>query len=286
MNSNQRSEMNNQTNNGGNEKGTPGSKGATRDGGPMDHTYPQGAVQQQGMQQEGHAGSQQSGMGPGIGNEAKESLQGGSMQTQQSGGTGALQGVTDSHQRAMEQRSGAYGQLEEPLAGRTAHHGSPGAMQASTQGGGQRGPQDTQPSMQTGSMGNRQSASPSGTQGGGQRGRDTGAPAVKQSGSMSAQQSTDRSGSQTGNEQRDEDRMHQSNDSAGGLPRSPGGTGPTHARQDSHLTGAQIHANQQKAEGGVHNSNDAAGGYPKSPGGANKLAADEKMDDDTGFSNR
>jgi hypothetical protein len=38
--------------------------------------------------------------------------------------------------------------------------------------------------------------------------------------------------------------------------------------------------------GGVHNSNDGAGGYPKSPGGANKLATDEKMDDDTGFSNK
>jgi len=32
-------------------------------------------------------------------------------------------------------------------------------------------------------------------------------------------------------------------------------------------------------------SNDAAGGYPRSPGGANELAADQKMDDDTGLSN-
>lgn len=32
-------------------------------------------------------------------------------------------------------------------------------------------------------------------------------------------------------------------------------------------------------------SNDAAGGYPRSPGGANQLAADQKMDDDTGLSN-
>ena len=32
-------------------------------------------------------------------------------------------------------------------------------------------------------------------------------------------------------------------------------------------------------------SNDAAGGYPRSPGGANELAADQKMDDDTGWSN-
>lgn len=286
MNSNQRSEMNNQTNNGGNEKGTPGSKGATRDGGPLDHTYAHGVSQQQAVQQADEEGiTWQSGMGPGLGNEARASLPGGSIQTQQTGGTGAVQGVVDSHQLAMEQRSGAYGQLEEPLAGRTAHHGSPGSMQANTQGGGQRGPHDTQPSMQTGSMANRQSASGAGTQGGGQRGRNTGAPAVKQSGSMSAQQSTDRQGSQTGSEQRDEDRMNKSNDSAGGLPRSPGESGPTNARQDSHLTGAQIHANQQKAEG-VHKSNYSAGEAPKSPGGANQLAADENMDDDTGLSNR
>jgi hypothetical protein len=291
MNSNQRSEMNNQTNNGGNEKSTPGSKGATRDG-PMDHTYPQGASQQQG-QPAGRGGTEQSGAGPGLGKEGQDELKGGSMQTQQSGGTGTVQGITDSHQRAMEQRSGASGQLEEPLAGRTAHHGSMGAMRSQTQGGGQRGPQDTQQPLQTGSMANRQSGERWGTQGGGQLGSNTGAPAVKQSSSMGAQQSTDRAGSQTGaasassnSEQRDANRMHQSNDVAGGLPRSPGGTGPTNARQDSHLTGAQVHANQQKAEGGVHNSNDAAGGYPKSPGGANKLAADEKMDDDTGFSNR
>ena len=32
-------------------------------------------------------------------------------------------------------------------------------------------------------------------------------------------------------------------------------------------------------------SNDAAGAYPRSPGGANELAADQKMDDDTGLSN-
>ena len=32
-------------------------------------------------------------------------------------------------------------------------------------------------------------------------------------------------------------------------------------------------------------SNDATGAYPESPGGANDLAADQKMDDDTGLSN-
>jgi hypothetical protein len=34
----------------------------------------------------------------------------------------------------------------------------------------------------------------------------------------------------------------------------------------------------------VHESNDVAGGLPKSPGGKH-LAADQKMDDDTGLSN-
>jgi hypothetical protein len=295
MNSNQRSEMNNQTNNGGNEKGTPGSKGATRDGGPLDHTYPQGAAQQQGSQQAGAAGTQQSGAGPGLGNEAQGNQRGGSMQTQQSGGTGAVQGITDSHQRAMEQRSGAAGELEQPVGGRRPQAGAqaPGSTgsqqsggQGGTQGGGQRGPLSARQAVQGGSMGSQQSGMQSGTRGGGQAGADTGTPTVRQGGSMSADQATtDRSGSQTGSEQRDAARM-QSNDAAGGLPRSPGGTGPTNARQDTHLTGAQVHANQQKELGGVHKSNDAAGGYPKSPGGANKLAADEKMDDDTGFSNR
>ncbi|TFW33620.1 hypothetical protein [Massilia horti] len=83
-----------------------------------------------------------------------------------------------------------------------------------------------------------------------------------------------------------EPEAHLSNDAAGGLPRSPGNSGPWPQPRDTHLTGAQIHANQQQAQGGVHQSNDVAGGYPKSPGGANKLAADEKMDDDTGFSNK
>lgn len=294
MNANQRSEMNNQTNNGGNEKGTPGSKGATRDDGPNDHTYPQGSAPLRGTEQAAATHAQQSGSGPGLGNEARAGQRGGSMQTQQSGGTGAVQGVTDSHQRAMAQRSGASGELEQ-MGGRRSQAGaqSPGsagnqqgASQGSTQGGGQRGPASARQAAQGGSMGSQQSGAPTATQGGGQAGRSTGTPAVKQGGSMSADQSTtDRSGSQTGSEQRDA-ALTQSNDSAGGLPRSPGGTGPTNARQDSHLTGAQIHADQQKEMGGVHKSNDAAGGYPKSPGGANKLAADEKMDDDTGFSNQ
>lgn len=71
--------------------------------------------------------------------------------------------------------------------------------------------------------------------------------AGSEQGNRANQDSTDRSGSQTGNLQKDEGPVHTSNEE-------------------------------------VHQSNDAAGGYPRSPGGANKLAADEKMDDDTGFS--
>jgi hypothetical protein len=206
MNPNQRSKMNNQTDNSANEKWTPGSKGKTADDGPLDHTYPQGAVQQQA----GQSGTQQSGMGPGSdaferADTGGADLPGGSMQSQQTGGSGAVQGITDSHQRQMEQRSGAYGQLEQPT----------GSSQQQAEGG-----------------------------------------------------------------------VHQSNDLAGGLPRSPGGAGTPSAAPGTPQTGAQVHANQQKAEGGVHDANDAAGGYPKSPGGANKLAADRKMDDDTGLSNQ
>jgi hypothetical protein len=71
----------------------------------------------------------------------------------------------------------------------------------------------------------------------------------------------------------------------GGLPRSPGNSGPRPDERSTHQTGPDNHADRLRTDRGVHESNDAAGGYPRSPGGANKLAADEKMDDDTGFSN-
>jgi hypothetical protein len=269
---NQRSEVNNQTNNGANEKWTPGSQGKTIGEAPLDHTYPQGATQQQGQ-----GGTQQSGAGPAApsdvtqqGGNAGADLQGGSMQTQQTGGTGAVQGITDSHQRAMEERSGAYGQLEQPVGERSRQAGMP-------QGGGQSGP---------GSMGSRQSVPQSGQQGGVQMGQPSGTRSVQGGGSMGAEQSTDRGGSQTGaGSYQGGAGTHMSNDTAGGLPRSPGNTGASGGPTDTHLTGAQVHADQQQGSG-VHESNDMAGGYPKSPGGANKLAADEKMDDDTGFSNK
>ncbi|MDB5933847.1 MAG: hypothetical protein JWQ01_1191 [Massilia sp.] len=43
-------------------------------------------------------------------------------------------------------------------------------------------------------------------------------------------------------------------------------------------------SSRQQGGPGVHQSNDVAGGMPKSPGG-HHMAADEKMNDDTGLSN-
>ncbi len=48
-------------------------------------------------------------------------------------------------------------------------------------------------------------------------------------------------------------------------------------------TGSQT-GHAQQGEPGQRQSNDAAGGYPRSPAGKH-LAADDKMDDDTGLSN-
>lgn len=73
----------------------------------------------------------------------------------------------------------------------------------------------------------------------------------------------------------DEPPVHQSNDVTGGLPRSPGGTGP-------HSSAPPLASDEPP----VHQSNDVAGGLPRSPGGANRLAGDRKMDDDTGFSRK
>jgi hypothetical protein len=362
MDANQRSEVNNQTNNGANEKGTPGAKGNTRDAGPLDHSYPHGATEQravqQGIQQGAEMGTLQSGSGAGASDgsygrssgEAQD-LPGGSMQTQQTGGTGAQQGITDSHQRAMEQRSGAYGKLEQPVGDRPKDSGASlqgsqqssntqatermnpqngaqpelrsgargeqtGNQQSSTQGGGQPGPHTALPRNTGGSMG-QQSAAPQSTQGGGQAGPQTDTGAVQRSGSMSWQSapgspgsqaggqsgshsglgpdrrqsgssghdSTDRIGSQTGNYQR-EMGVHQSSDLQGGLPRSPGNAGPYPDSGSTHLTGADNLADLGRNDIGIHDSNNSSGGLPRSPGGANKLAADEKMDDDTGFSNK
>ena len=313
MDANQRSEMNNQTNNGGNEKWNANAKGKTAPDAPLDHTYPQGASQQQGRQGIDQMGTQQSGMGPGPWTEesSRWDLPGGSMQTQQSGGSGPTQSITDSHQRQMEQRSEAYGQLEQPVGGhRPADSGTDllrreGEHAGNTQATHAMNPQDArQPELQGGSLGHHhgvaqpvygsqsmQSAqSPQSAQsaqlaqstssqqpGNSQRGAD-----MPQSSAQNAQDSTDRAGSQTGEEGRESGtEIHQSNDVAGGLPRSPGNSGPR-----TENPGWQPGASMKDEPNPVHQSNDAAGGYPKSPAGANRLAGDRKMDDDTGFSRK
>lgn len=61
--------------------------------------------------------------------------------------------------------------------------------------------------------------------------------------------------------------------------------GSSGSQQSTDRTSSQTGAGQKNAMPGVHESNDLAGGMPRSPG-ARQLAADEKMDDDTGLSNK
>jgi hypothetical protein len=131
-----------------------------------------------------------------------------------------------------------------------------------------------------GSMGNRQSGTPS-TQGGGMPG--PGAHAGSSAGNLGGQEAQrgntqlDVSGSRSmANQNSDAAGVHQSNDVAGGLPRSPGNTGADSSDRQGSQTGS--HNGPP-----VHDSNDAAGGYPRSPGFSNKLNGDDNMDDDTGF---
>lgn len=339
MDANQRSEFNNQTNNGANEKWTPGSQGDTADNGqPLDHTYPQGlGVQQQGNQQRDIMGTQQSGAGPGaapggMGGRANDSdagIPGGSMETQINGGSGPVQGITDSHQRQMEQKSSAYGMLEQPVGHRPNDSGTelgelrnidpyngPDAVrgrlpsQSSAQPdlhggsmsdshgnqqrpnesyGGMSGPLGGNAHVTTGSMGNRQSASQSGnvqssTMGGGMPGpgahQGTGAGDLGGQEAQRGNTQLDVAGSRSmANQQSDVNGVHESNDVAGGLPRSPGNAGA----DSTSRTGSQTGPGGAESGPPVHDSNDAAGGYPRSPGYANKLAGDQNMDDDTGF---
>jgi len=346
MDANQRSEVNNQTNNLANEKWTPGSKGKTADEGPLDHTYPQGlGVQQQGNQGIDTMGTQQSGAGPapqpGGREERAESRResmtsGGSMQSQMSGGSGTVQGITDSHQRQMEQKSGAYGILEEPVGHRPhdtgvdlkqqrdmhrdvvrgtmasqnpnqpdlqggslgPYHGS--MQDTSTNGGGMHGPQSPPSSLNAGSAtGNRQQGSSlyvsdnSTRSGGGMRGPLSGSQGNAQGRPDENEpgQEAQRGNTQLGvagshsmsNQAPSIGGVHESNDAAGGLPRSPGNTGARNAATSTDRSGSQTGAGA--ADGGppAHQSNDAAGGYPRSPGYANRLSGDQDMDDDTGF---
>jgi hypothetical protein len=351
MDANQRSEFNNQTNNVANEKWTPGSKGKTADNGqPLDHTYPQGpGVQQLGNQGIDTMGTQQTGAGPGVADGSFQrsdamnhtSVPGGSMETQINGGSGPVQGITDSHQRQMEQKSGAYGMLEQPVGHRPngsgvnlneghdmsrdvirgqmasqnaaqpdlqggslgPHHGSMQALQASpqggsTQGGGMMGPQGSlPPHAPSGSM-----RSSIGSMGGGQSGNaqsfvsqgDT-IPSTRGGGMAGPQghdgQEAERGNTQLGvagshsmaNQNADFGGVHESNDAAGGLPRSPGNSGAQNAGSSTDRGGSQTGTGAADIGPEAHDSNDAAGGYPRSPGYANRLAGDQNMDDDTGF---
>lgn len=309
MDANQRSEANNQTNNGANEKWTPGSKGNTQSG-PMDHTYPRGASEQGGQSGTGmaHAGGHdQAGLGgspDGSGQSRQGDLPGGSMQTQQTGGSGPQQGITDSHQRQMEMHSDAWGKLEQPVGNRQRDTGVSLNEDVANRQGATRttdtlNPQDpAQPELHRNEPG-RDGRVP-GTVAPDPLGTEAGVPGVQhgdiygnrqgagdhradtQDASASeVQQSTDRQGSQTGAGARDTGTadVHQSNNVSGGLPRSPGNSGPR-TEGEGYQVGGSMHADPNP----VHQSNDAAGGYPRSPGGANKLAGDRKMDDDTGFS--
>lgn len=105
----------------------------------------------------------------------------------------------------------------------------------------------------------------------------------KQDQDRNQQSSTDRNGAQTGPEGREAGTrgVHKSNYSAGGMPRSPGNSGPRNEDQTW-----QPGQSMQNVPDPVHQSNDAAGGLPRSPAGANQLAGDRKMDDDTGFSRK
>ncbi|MFC5513758.1 hypothetical protein ACFPOU_21890 [Massilia jejuensis] len=287
MDANQRSEMNNQTNNGGNEKWNKNAKGKTAPDAPLDHTYPNSESLQQGRQGVDQMTTPQSGMGPGqfAEDSSRWDLPGGSMQTQQSGGSGPQQGLSDSHQRQMEQRSGAYGELELPVGRRPHDSGTSllhheGKQAGNTQSSARMNPQDPRhPELQGGSLGHQHGAGQSMQSGSG--GQSSGRSQSNPAGD--AYTSTDRAGSQTGAGGHaagaEEAGTHQSNDTTGGLPRSPGNAGP---RGDN--PGWKPGGSMQQDPDRVHESNDAAGGYPKSPAGANKLAGDQKMDDDTGFS--
>jgi hypothetical protein len=235
------------------------------------------------------------------------------MDSQINGGSGAVQGITDSHQRQMEQKSGAYGLLEQPVGHRPKDSGvdlarerdmhrdvvrgslpsqspaqpdlqggslsdSRGNRQgtARTQGGGMHGPRSELPSQPPGgSMGNRQSGASS-TQGGGMPGPGAAGGHEAQRGNTQLEVTGSRSMS---NQNSDVGGVHQSNDVAGGLPRSPGNTGADSTDRQGSQTGSAASAGGPA----VHKSNDAAGGYPRSPGFANKLHGDDNMDDDTGF---
>jgi hypothetical protein len=288
----QRSEFNNQTNNGANEKWTPGSKGDTKDEGqPLDHTYPQGhGVQQLGNQGLDEMGTQQTGAGPGVADGqfgrssgAGSTVPGGSMETQINGGSGPVQGITDSHQRQMEQKSSAYGELELPVGHRPKDEGVHLTQLRDMHRDEVRGTlpsQSTaQPDLQGGSIGPRGGNLQVTTQGGGMHGPEFRPPAGSNAGSMGSYQSG-ASGSSSGTQ-------------GGGMagPRSALGNGDHGTGQEAQrgnmqqgVAGSLAGSDQHSDAGGVHESNDAAGGLPRAPGntGADHAASYDRAGSQTG----
>jgi hypothetical protein len=165
--------------------------------------------------------------------------------------------------------------------------------QGGTSGGGMHGPQSAPTSLNAGSVGNRQQesslyVSDNSTRGGGMRGRPV---PGKDQGNVQGGQEAQQGNTQLGvagshsmaNQSAAPGGVHQSNDVAGGLPRSPGNSGPRHVAESTDRAGSQTGAGADDSGPPAHESNDAAGGYPRSPGYANRLAGDRNMDDDTGF---
>lgn len=186
MNSNQRSEGNNQSNNGGNELDMNSARAGTADRSNID------PATQRGSGSLGSAGNQQS---------------------QQSG------------QQNMQ----------------------PGSQQS---GGQQSGRPGTD--RQTGSSGGtyqETGAQPSGAHQPGYQNADTGGDSMQSGQRQGAQQSTDRSGSQTGSQQRaGAAPERQSNDAAGGYPKSPAGHHMSASEKMNDNTGLSNTANREPSE--------------------------------------
>lgn len=196
MNSNQRSQGNNQTDNGANEQAVSSSRGGTIERDNLDQSQRSGTLSgdtqvQGGSRSVQHGGGMmgQSGTQPGLDNATQGGIEAGSQGNAQSAPKG-------------EQRNGMLGQ----------------------QSGTQSGQRDDSQSMP-------QSDSLLG----------------QQTGGRGAQQSTDRTGSQTGSGQYQDalPKSHESNDVAGGMPRSPGGNRQSADEKMDDDTGLSNTANRQ-----------------------------------------
>jgi len=100
----------------------------------------------------------------------------------------------------------------------------------------------SQQSQQSGTLGVSQQDSSQ------QSGSQQGGAQQQQQGSQIGQQSTDRTGSQTGSQQQGEAAQRQSNDIAGGLPKSPGGKRMSADQPMDDDTGLSNKGNRQSAE--------------------------------------